>query len=599
MKTRKFIKINKLFGKYDNEIDLSSRGIIFIGENGVGKTTIMKIIQNLMNYNFSELIKYDFESIDIEVSLQDGKMLHETIRYADLLPTDEEIRNLIKNSKLFEEDYRDEWHTYSFNLDKEDKIEAVNSDYPNDDWNDDDEKADFWDDTYDQEEYYNGNFYVLSEELINDIIKKNELNNIIRKIIKNEEFTNLYYKTYIDSLKKEKDYYYINDYIGFYSKIDERLKDIVSMIKEYIEKILSSNKSVHFENRKDIIKILKIIKGNKNKYVDILDMTKIYTFDNKLLSSSLITNKLLEWKAAIPNKTYKLKLFKETVDTFPGRVYDFFENMEKSIYEEVLQEIDGRRYKDIDEDNFINSSKDISELNSNTIEINRIINHYYYNEDFIAQINSVALAYYVVANNKEWQLNNKKEATADMTLIKDRFIKYIRPVLLKNGPFDIEWGAENSIGSIDENRVFCDFYAKEWNSFEENVNPKIKTLQELLNKYMMNKDVEVTPMGLLVKSKDDNHVIPLNSLSSGEKKLLIIFLHCLFNEDVPILIDEPEISLSIIWQENLLPDLLEKTNIKQVIVATHSSAVISDSSLDKYIIPLPNSVVDKGGNTNE
>ena len=29
---------------------------------------------------------------------------------------------------------------------------------------------------------------------------------IIRKIIKNEEFTNLYYKTYIDSLKKEKDY---------------------------------------------------------------------------------------------------------------------------------------------------------------------------------------------------------------------------------------------------------------------------------------------------------------------------------------------------------------------------------------------------------
>ena len=116
---------------------------------------------------------------------------------------------------------------------------------------------------------------------------------------------------------------------------------------------------------------------------------------------------------------------------------------------------------------------------------------------------------------------------------------------------------------------------------------------------MMNKDVEVTPMGLLVKSKDDNHVIPLNSLSSGEKKLLIIFLHCLFNEDVPILIDEPEISLSIIWQENLLPDLLEKTNIKQVIVATHSSAVISDSSLDKYIIPLPNSVVDKGGNANE
>ena len=35
MKPRKFIRINKLFGKYDNEIDLSNRAIIFIGENGV------------------------------------------------------------------------------------------------------------------------------------------------------------------------------------------------------------------------------------------------------------------------------------------------------------------------------------------------------------------------------------------------------------------------------------------------------------------------------------------------------------------------------------------------------------------------------------
>lgn len=37
MQTKKFIRINKLFGLYDNEIDLSKRGIIFIGENGVRK----------------------------------------------------------------------------------------------------------------------------------------------------------------------------------------------------------------------------------------------------------------------------------------------------------------------------------------------------------------------------------------------------------------------------------------------------------------------------------------------------------------------------------------------------------------------------------
>ena len=147
--------------------------------------------------------------------------------------------------------------------------------------------------------------------------------------------------------------------------------------------------------------------------------------------------------------------------------------------------------------------------------------------------------------------------------------------------------------------IFCNLCEKLSNSYKDNINPKMKILQELLDKYLMNKNVEVTPMGLLIKSKGDNLNIPLNSLSSGEKKIIVIFLHCLFNEDVPIIIDEPEISLSIIWQENLLPDLLEKTPIKQVIVATHSSAIISNSILDKYIIPLPNSIIDRGDNTNE
>lgn len=559
----------------------------------------MKILQNLMNFNFTELIKYDFESIDIEVSLKNGKILKDTVKYRDLLPTNEEIKKLVKDSKLFDKDFSDEWYNYQSNVPNEEKINTIDKDYYNESWTDDEEKIDFWDDNYAEEEYNNGSFSVLVEELLEDIIKKNELNTIIRKIIKNEEFTNLYYKNYIDSLERRNSIYYINDWGGLYSQINERLKDIIDIVKDYLEQILNSNKTIHFGNRNSIIKLLKIIKDNVNKYVDILDMTKIYIFDNKLLSSSLITNKLLEWKSVIPNKNYNSKLFSEWKKTSPGRYYDFFENMEKSIYEEVLEKIDGKNYTDIAEDDFINKSKDILELNNSIIEVNSIINHYFYKEDFITKINSLALAYYIVANNSEWHLNNEKEATADMTLIKDRFIKYIRPILLKNGPFDVDWCSEHSIGSIDENEIFIDFYAKEWDSFEENMNPKMKTLQELLNKYMMNKEVEVTPMGLLVKSKDDNHIIPLNSLSSGEKKLIVIFLHCLFNEDIPIVIDEPEISLSIIWQENLLPDLLEKTNIKQVIVATHSSAVISNSILDEYIVPLPNSIVEREGKNNE
>lgn len=50
METRKFIKINKLFGKYDDEIDLSNRGIIFIGENGVR--------ENYNNENFAKFNEF-------------------------------------------------------------------------------------------------------------------------------------------------------------------------------------------------------------------------------------------------------------------------------------------------------------------------------------------------------------------------------------------------------------------------------------------------------------------------------------------------------------------------------------------------------------
>ena len=48
MQTKKIIKINKLFGKYDNELDLANRGIIFIGENGVRE-----------NYNNEDFTKFN------------------------------------------------------------------------------------------------------------------------------------------------------------------------------------------------------------------------------------------------------------------------------------------------------------------------------------------------------------------------------------------------------------------------------------------------------------------------------------------------------------------------------------------------------------
>lgn len=61
------IKVTNLFHIFTHEIRLDSDNIvIIIGENGIGKTTVLKIIEALTRKDFQFLIDLDFESIDFE-----------------------------------------------------------------------------------------------------------------------------------------------------------------------------------------------------------------------------------------------------------------------------------------------------------------------------------------------------------------------------------------------------------------------------------------------------------------------------------------------------------------------------------------------------
>ena len=71
-------------------------------------------------------------------------------------------------------------------------------------------------------------------------------------------------------------------------------------------------------------------------------------------------------------------------------------------------------------------------------------------------------------------------------------------------------------------------------------------------------------------------------LSSGEKQLLVILLTVLVenNEHYALLMDEPEISLHIEWQQQLI-GLIRKLNPNaQIILSTHSPALIMDGWMD-------------------
>ena len=71
-------------------------------------------------------------------------------------------------------------------------------------------------------------------------------------------------------------------------------------------------------------------------------------------------------------------------------------------------------------------------------------------------------------------------------------------------------------------------------------------------------------------------------LSSGEKQMLIILLTVLVEDDQPydLFMDEPEVSLHIEWQKRLIDLIVELNPNVQIILTTHSPAVVMNGWLD-------------------
>jgi len=72
-------------------------------------------------------------------------------------------------------------------------------------------------------------------------------------------------------------------------------------------------------------------------------------------------------------------------------------------------------------------------------------------------------------------------------------------------------------------------------------------------------------------------------LSSGEKQVLLILLSALIQDNAPyiLIMDEPEISLHIDWQEQLIQVIRSLNENVQVILATHSPALVMKGWMDK------------------
>ena len=81
---------------------------------------------------------------------------------------------------------------------------------------------------------------------------------------------------------------------------------------------------------------------------------------------------------------------------------------------------------------------------------------------------------------------------------------------------------------------------------------------------------------------DQKEKIGWNDLSSGEKQIVGIFskVYLDITTSAIFIIDEPEISLSINWQRELLKDIYDSGKIKLLIATTHSPFIFKNEFRD-------------------
>jgi len=115
-----------------------------------------------------------------------------------------------------------------------------------------------------------------------------------------------------------------------------------------------------------------------------------------------------------------------------------------------------------------------------------------------------------------------------------------------------------------------------FNDLEKRITLFIKIINERYN----DKQLEIDKNeGFIIKLRNGRKLKNINQLSSGEQHTLVMFFNLLFESEpnTLVLIDEPEISLHIEWQQSFLEDikLISELTRVEFIVATHSPDIMN------------------------
>lgn len=127
-------------------------------------------------------------------------------------------------------------------------------------------------------------------------------------------------------------------------------------------------------------------------------------------------------------------------------------------------------------------------------------------------------------------------------------------------------------------------------SSQKELDNSVKRFRDVCNQYLINKKVfyDESAIKIFIKSDRNSSEIALSKLSSGEKQIISMFSKIYLSESDKrfiVLFDEPELSLSILWQRTLLPDIVKSGKCDFLLAVTHSPFIF-ENELDRYAVGL-------------
>ena len=148
----------------------------------------------------------------------------------------------------------------------------------------------------------------------------------------------------------------------------------------------------------------------------------------------------------------------------------------------------------------------------------------------------------------------------------------------------------DSSGDSFQGRYLAHFFSKLVDMYHSQQKRELplREFTRVCNKYLQGKQIQLddNEYNLSIVT-EDGLTMEMGDLSSGEKQIVSLFSHVYLTDtdSFCIIIDEPELSLSVAWQQTLLPDLAQSDRCMFLAAVTHSPFIF-DNDFERYAVDM-------------